>query len=30
MTCEVLIVVMSCKKHKHLWREILDRGTHNI
>ena len=30
MTCKVLIVVMSCKKHKHLWGEILDRGINNL
>lgn len=30
MTCEVLIVVVSCQKHKHLWEEILNRGINNI
>lgn len=26
----ILVVVISCKKHKHLWPEILNRGIDNL
>ena len=30
MTCKILIVVISCQQHRHLWKEILNRGLDNI